>query len=152
MLLYTLKCILIQLQALILTVAVISGVAAVPVFPLALELIAETTYPVNQATPIAIVFLFSGLFGSMFLGAELGFEPGNSGVNGTFQEHIQTCSAAGDSTHELAKDYSGYVHFLLGCTLAVEVIYVFGFFPEMKRSRVDQADPSAKTENQAIQS
>ena len=120
------------------TLAVMSGVACVPVFPLTLELIAEATYPVNQAASASIVYLWSGLIGSLMIGAELGLDPAPIYGEETLQKSVQTCSAEGDSGHEVAKDYSGYVYFLIGCILALEVIYICGFFPEMKRSKADR--------------
>ena len=125
-------------QAGILTMAVLSGVACVPVFPLTLELIAEATYPVNQAASASIVYLWSGLIGSMMIGAELGLDPRSSVDSENQADSVQTCSAAGDSAHEVAKDYSSYVYFLIGCIAALEVIYVCGFYPEMKRSKADR--------------
>ena len=66
-------------QAAVLTFSVLSGVACVPVIPLAFELIAEATYPVHQAISSSIVYLWSGIIGSLMIGAELGL---NSGISG----------------------------------------------------------------------
>ena len=128
-----------SLQAALVTTAVISGIALVPIFPLALELIAETTYPVNPAISTAIVLVLP--VSAVLIGAELGLnavpQPPPQ-TNGTFNS-IQTCSKAGDTAHEVAKDYTSYVHFLIGCAVAAWVLIVFGFFPEMKRSRADRS-------------
>ena len=62
-----------------LTFSVLSGVACVPVIPLAFELIAEATYPVHQAISSSIVYLWSGIIGSLMIGAELGLDSGISG-------------------------------------------------------------------------
>ena len=122
------------------TTAVLSGVALLPIFPLFLEMIAETTYPVNQAISTAIVMILP--VGTVMIGAELGLSanPHESIINGTYPlQDVQICSAAGDVAHEVAKDYTSYVHFLMGCAIVAWVLFVFGFFPEMKRSRADQS-------------
>ena len=128
----------------LLTMALISGIACVPIFPLALELITETTYPVNQTISTPLVMIMPSLFGSIMIGAELGFDSGvstDSHVNGTsFRQHIQTCSEEGDSAHEVAKDYSTYIYFLIGWVVALWAIYVCGFFPKMKRSNADKSN------------
>ena len=67
-------------QAAVLTFSVLSGVACVPVIPLAFELIAEATYPVHQAISSSIVYLWSGIIGSLMIGAELGLDSGISGL------------------------------------------------------------------------
>ena len=120
------------------TTAVISGIALVPIFPLALELIAETTYPVNPAISTAIVLVLPA--SAVLIGAELGLNaaPLPPQTNGTFHD-IQTCSKAGDTAHEVAKDYTSYVHFLIGSAVAAWALIVFGFFPQMKRSRADRS-------------
>ena len=130
---------LVVLQAALVTAAVISGIALVPIFPLALELIAETTYPVNPAISTAIVLVLP--VSAVLIGAELGLntvQP-QSQTNGTFHNIIQTCSKAGDTAHEVAKDYTSYINFLIGCAIAAWVLFVFWFFPKMKRSRADQS-------------
>ena len=109
------------------------GLTSGPVYPLTLELIAETTYPVNQAISNSIVMILPGLFGSMLIGAELGLS--KTVATGVV---YQTCSEAGDSAHEVAKDYTTYVHFLVGWNVAMWAIYVCGFFPELNRSKVDR--------------
>ena len=132
--------------------ALICGVAFVPIFPLALELITETTYPVNQTISTPLVMIMPSLFGSIMIGAELGFDSGVStsnshdgGINGTsFRQHIQTCSEEGDSAHEVAKDYSTYVYFLIGWIVALWAIYVCGFFPKMKRSNADKSNAEVR--------
>ena len=62
-------------------------------------------------------------------------------------DDVQTCSAAGDSSHEVAKDYSSYVYFLISCIIALELVYVGGFFPEMKRSIADRSAATAEAKD-----
>ena len=122
------------------TTAVISGIALVPITPLALELIAETTYPNNPAISTAVVLVLP--VSAVLIGAELGLHatPPPSKVNGTIiHQDIQTCSKVGDVAHEVAKDYTSYINFLIGCAIAAWVLFVFWFFPKMKRSRADQS-------------
>ena len=109
------------------TTAVLSGVALLPILPLFMEMIAETTYPVNQAISTAIVMILP--VGTVMIGAELGLSanPDNSIINGTNPSDVQICSAAGDMAHEVAKDYTSYVHFLMGCAIVAWVIFVFDF-------------------------
>ena len=116
--------------------AVLCGLASGPVYPLTLELIAETTYPVNQAISNSIVMILPGLFGSMLIGAELGLSTTATATEGG----VQTCSEAGDLAHEVAKDYTSYVHFLVGWNVAMWAVYVCGFFPELNRSRADRVE------------
>ena len=104
-----------------------------------MELIAEATYPINQTISTSLVMILPGLFGSIMIGAELGMEASITDNRTTFRQDIQTCSEAGDSSHEVAKDYSTYIYFLVGWTVALWVIYVFGFFPKMKRSKADRS-------------
>ena len=118
--------------------AILCGLASGPVYPLTLELIAETTYPVNQAISNSIVMILPGLFGSMLIGAELGLS--TTATTATGGVLIQTCSEAGDLAHEVAKDYTSYVHFLVGWNVAMWAVYVCGFFPELNRSRADRVE------------
>ena len=120
--------------------AVLCGLASGPIYPLTLELIAETTYPVNQAISNSIVMILPGLFGSMLIGAELGLSTRATTEGGVV---LQTCSEAGDLAHEVAKDYTSYVHFLVGWNVAMWAVYVCGFFPELNRSRADRVEEGA---------
>ena len=120
------------------TTAILCGLASGPVYPLTLELIAETTYPVNQAISNSIVMILPGLFGSMLIGAELGLSTTAATTTDGGVVVLQTCSEAGDLAHEVAKDYTSYVHFLVGWNVAMWAVYVCGFFPELNRSRADR--------------
>ena len=122
------------------TLAIICGSASGPVYPLTLELIAETTYPVNQAISNSIVMILPGLFGSMLIGAELVLSTTATLATTEGVVVVQTCSEAGDLAHEVAKDYTSYVNFLVGWNVAMWAIYVFGFFPELNRSKADRVE------------
>ena len=50
----------------------------------------------------------------------------------------QTCSEAGDTSHEQAKDYSPYAIFITSYTGVLVLLYVVFFNPEMKRSNADR--------------
>ena len=114
--------------------SIVCGSFSISVFPCMLELVAETTYPVNQATSTALIYLSSGIHGSLMLAVEMKLkEP--------LQEEemaIQTCSAIDDKSHETAMDYSFYVYFVQAYTAAAGLGYIFGFFPELKRTKADR--------------
>ena len=52
---------------------------------------------------------------------------------------LQTCASVEDTTHEQAKDYLPYTIFVQAYAALFIFLYVFRFYPEMKRSKVDKS-------------
>jgi FLVCR family MFS transporter 7 len=109
------------------------GIFALGVYPLALELIVECTYPVDQAIGTAFIFLSSALQGVFlmeienYLGEPLSEE----------KMQIQSCVASGDLGHQQPKDYSTYLYVINGYMIFFIVAFIIFFKTEMKRTNAD---------------
>ena len=109
------------------------GIFALGVYPLALELIVECTYPVDQAIGTAFIFLSSALQGVFlmeienFLGEPLSEEA----------MKIQSCVAPGDEGHQQPKDYTTYMYVINGYMIVFIVVFIIFFKTEMKRTKAD---------------
>merc|ERR1719158_889587 len=114
------------------------GLFALGVFPLALELTVEATFPCDQATVTCFVFFSSSLQGVILMVVEnmLGGDLPEKYVD------IETCSMVhdddqlveGDSQHLVAKDYTGYLLFVTFYMLVLIIIYMFFFKTELRRT------------------
>jgi len=115
------------------------GLFALGVFPLALELTVEATFPCDQATVTCFVFFSSSLQGVILMVIE-------NMLGGPLPEkyvHIETCSRVhGDelveegaqTEHLVAKDYTHYLLFVVIYMLVLIVIYMFFFKTELRRT------------------
>ena len=110
------------------------GVFALGVYPLALELVVECTYPVDQATPTALIFLSSSLQGVFLMEIE-------NYLGGPLTEEemqIQSCVSLTDTGHQQPKDYSNYLYFITGYMMTFVIIFMIFFGTELKRTKADQ--------------
>ena len=117
------------------------GIFALGVYPIALELIVECTYPVDQAIGTAFIFLSSALQGVFlmevenFLGKPLSEEA----------MLIQSCVAPGDSGHQQPKDYSTYLYVINSYMVFFIIVFIIFFKTEMKRTKADVAQHQVAT-------
>jgi len=118
------------------------GLFALGVFPLALELTVEATFPCDQATVTCFVFFSSSLQGVILMVIE-------NMLGGPLPDkyvHLETCSKVhGDELdlsledgsapqHLVAKDYTHYLLFVVIYMLVLIVIYMFFFKTELRRT------------------
>ena len=112
------------------------GIFALGVYPIALELIVECTYPVDQAIGTAFIFLSSALQGVFlmevenFLGKPLSEEA----------MLIQSCVAPDDPGHQQPKDYSTYLYVINAYMIFFIIVFIIFFKTEMKRTKADVAN------------
>jgi len=118
---------------------IVMGGFAVGAYAVALELVVECTYPVDQATSTAFIFLSSALQGVilMFLENVL------SGPLDAEAIKIQVCTKTGSEGddghgHQEARDYSSYLNFLAIFVWSIFALFAFCFQTEMKRSNADK--------------
>jgi len=111
------------------------GVFALGCYPLALELVVECTYPVDQAAGTAFLFLSSAIQGVILMLAENGL-----GRPLTEDEMlVQSCVAAGESGHQQPKDYGSYLTFITVYMSSLIIVFALFFRTEMKRTLADAA-------------
>jgi len=141
------------------------GAFAVGAYALALELVVECTYPVDQATSTAFVFLSSALQGVILMFMENVL---SSPLENAEAEKIQTCSrphhGGGLESHDVlganvtsgslhqstllldghhrqgqeARDYTDYLNFLAVFIWTTFAVFAFLFKTEMKRTNADK--------------
>ena len=112
---------------------VVMGAFAVGAYAVALELVVECTYPIDQATSTALVFLSSALQGVILMLLENLL---NDPLDPEAME-IQTCTKEGHQ-HQDPRDYSKYLNFLAVFVWVMFAIFVVFFKTEMKRSNADK--------------
>jgi len=114
------------------------GLFALGVFPLALELTVEATFPCDQGTVTCFVFFSSSLQGVILMMIE-------NVLGGPLPEEyreLETCSRVhgddqekeGGGQHLVAKDYTNYLLFVVVYMLVLIIIYMFFFKTEMRRT------------------
>lgn len=109
------------------------GIFALGAYPLALELVVECTYPVDQATTTAFIFLSSALQGVLLMEVE-----NYLGTPLTDEEMlIQTCVSPDDHGHAQPKHYGSYLNFLAIYTIIISLIFMVFFRTDMKRTLAD---------------
>lgn len=114
---------------------VLLGIFALGPYPLALELIVECTYPIDQAIGTAFIFLSSALQGVFLM--EIENYMGNP-LTSEEDLKIQSCVAEGDSGHQQPKDYSSYLNFITGYMLVLSVLFMLCFSTVMHRTNADE--------------
>ncbi len=114
------------------------GFFALGCYPLALELVVECTYPVDQATGTAFIFLSSALQGVFLMQVENSF-------GGPLDEEgmsVQSCVLEGEHGHQQPKDYSSYLNFITVYMCSLIVIFIVFFRTELHRTNADNAENS----------
>jgi len=112
------------------------GLFAIGVFPLALEVAVEATFPADQATVTCFIFFSSSVQGVFLMTIEnwLGYPLPDK------YKDIETCTIAeaGQSTdgsgHLQPKDYTYYLLFVTLYLLVLILIYMFFFKTELRRT------------------
>ena len=102
-------------------------------FPTFLELLVECTYPTDQATSSALIYLSASIQGVLMMSTE------NFLYSPLSDEEMdqQTCSDKQDWSHETARNYTPYLIFITTCITVFTVLYCLFFNPEMRRSKAD---------------
>ena len=131
---FSLLCLGYDNQVPLLVVAVLMGIFSISVFPTILELMAELTYPVNQAASAAFIFFSCFIQTAVIIFIEMRL---NEPLTDEVELKLQTCSSVDDKSHETAKDYSYYIYFLMVYSGLGLLGYIVGFNPEMKRTKLD---------------
>jgi len=121
---------------------VLMGGFAVGAYAVALELVVECTYPVDQATSTAFIFLSSALQGVILMFMENTL---SSPLFGEEAMEIQTCKPHGTAGHESdglhhqePRDHSSYLNFLAIYIWVTFALFAFFFKTEMKRTNADK--------------
>lgn len=112
------------------------GLFAIGVFPLALEVAVEATFPADQATVTCFIFFSSSVQGVFLMTIEnwLGYP-----LPAEYKD-IETCTIAeagqslDGSGHLLPKDYTYYLLFVTIYLLILILIYMFFFKTELRRT------------------
>ena len=115
------------------------GVFALGCYPSALELIVESTYPIDQATGTAFLFLSSAVQGVFLMLVE-------NGLGTPLSEEemaVQTCVKLGEEGHQQPKDYSSYLYFITAYMSTLVVVFIVFFKTELKRSLADKEQKSS---------
>ena len=134
---------------------ILLGIFAIGSYPIALELLVECTYPVDQvklwlreifrhhfdtkhsnfqAIGTAFMFLSSALQGVLLMVVE-----NSLGYPLTEEEmKIQSCVALGEDGHQQPKDYSSYLNFITIYMLVLSALFMLCFKTEMKRANADE--------------
>ena len=113
------------------------------VYPTLLELVVECTYPIDQATSSALLFLSSSIQGVMLMATErFLYRPLSEK-----EMEKQTCSDREDFSHETAQDYTPFVIFITSYVAFFVILYALFFDPEMKRSNADHQPLEKKEED-----
>ena len=111
------------------------GTAALGVYPLALELVVECTYPVDQAIGTAFLFLSSAIQGVLLMQVEhyLGSPLSEA------EMEVQSCVEPGEDGHQQPKNYGSYLNFITVYMIVLILIFMAFFRTDMKRTRADEA-------------
>ena len=112
------------------------GFFAIGVFPLALEVAVEATFPADQATVTCFIFFSSSVQGVFLMTIEnwLGYPLPDK------YQHIETCTLtleghSGEGKgHLQPKDYTYYLLFVTLYLLVLILIYMFFFKTELRRT------------------
>ena len=134
---------------------ILLGIFAIGSYPIALELLVECTYPVDQvklwlreifrhhfdtkhsnfqAIGTAFMFLSSALQGVLLMVVE-----NSLGYPLTKEEmKVQSCVALGEDGHQQPKDYSSYLNFITIYMLVLSALFMLCFKTEMKRANADE--------------
>merc|ERR1711974_162809 len=102
-------------SAAIIVSCILLGIFALGPYPLALELIVECTYPVDQAIGTALIFLSSALQGVVLMEFENYYGSLESATLTPKDRKVQTCIMIGQDEghgHQEPKDYSNYLNFI----------------------------------------
>ena len=103
-------------------------------FPILLEIIAECSYPIDQATSLSFVYVSASIQGVFLMAIEnILYRPLSEA-----ELEKQTCADKEDTSHELAKDYLPYSVFVTVYMTAFVLLFTLFFQPEMKRSKADK--------------
>lgn len=109
------------------------GAAALGVYPLGLELVVECTYPIDQATGTAFLFLSSAIQGVLLMQVEnLVGQPLSPE-----KMKIQSCVALDDQGHQQPKDYGTYLNFITCYMIFFVLLFVLFFRTKMNRTNAD---------------
>eukprot|EP00096_Caligus_rogercresseyi_P007109 TRINITY_DN2459_c0_g1_i1.p1 TRINITY_DN2459_c0_g1~~TRINITY_DN2459_c0_g1_i1.p1 ORF type:complete len:493 (+),score=163.32 TRINITY_DN2459_c0_g1_i1:15-1493(+) len=120
---------------LIIASCVFLGAFSLGVYPLALELVVECTYPIDQALPTALIFLSSSLQGVLLMAVENFM----GGALSPEEMELQSCTLHGDAGHQQPKDYTSYLIFITLYMGFFVGIFVLLFKTELRRQIEDEA-------------
>jgi FLVCR family MFS transporter 7 len=127
-------------KAEIIVSCVLLGIFALGPYPVALELLVECTYPLDQAIGTAFIFLSSALQGVLLMELENHI---SSDLSKEKME-IQTCVDPSDHGHQQPKDYSNYLNFITVYMLLLGLLFMLFFKTEMKRTNADDSSKKAQ--------
>ena len=104
--------------------------------PIGVELSQETTYPLDPAAPVALIYFFGLLYTTIFIL-----------ISGSLEQPLpegapETCSIEGSKIE--AKDHTIFLLFLMGINGLSSVLYTFGFKADYRRRRANKLDDSVK--------
>ena len=135
------------------------GFFAIGVFPLALEVAVEATFPADQATVTCFIFFSSSVQGVFLMTIEnwLGYP-----LSEEYQEK-ETCTVVGpggqrdpEGGHLKPKDYTYYLLFVTIYLLVLILLYLFFFKTELRRTIAGsvrrQAVSFTRTEEKDVES
>ena len=128
-----------DMEAGIIVSCILLGVFALGCYPIALELVVECTYPTDQATGTAFLFLSSAVQGCFLMMVENSFGSPLSPEEMLIQSCVEV-SADGvpDHGHQQPKDYSTYLYFITVYMSSLVIIFICFFKTEMKRTEADK--------------
>merc|ERR1711971_500877 len=127
-------------KAEIIVSCVLLGIFALGPYPVALELLVECTYPLDQAIGTAFIFLSSALQGVLLMELE-------NHISSDLTEEkmdIQKCVDPSDHGHQQSKDYSNYLNFITVYMLLLGLLFMLFFKTEMKRTNADDSSKKAQ--------
>ena len=135
------------------------GFFAIGVFPLALEVAVEATFPADQATVTCFIFFSSSVQGVFLMVIEnwLGYP-----LSDKYQEK-ETCTVVGsegkrdpEGGHLQPKDYTYYLLFVTLYLLVLILLYMFFFKTELRRTlagnRPKRIESVTKMEDKDVES
>lgn len=135
------------------------GLFALGVFPLALEVTVEATFPADQATVTCFIFFSSSIQGVFLMVIEnwLGYP-----LSDKYQEK-ETCTVVGsegkrdpEGGHLQPKDYTYYLLFVTLYLLVLILLYMFFFKTELRRTlagnRPKRIESVTKMEDKDVES
>ena len=102
--------------------------------PTTIELLAECTYPINQATGLCL-FSFLLMFQNALMLACDNFLSQPLSQDEMMHEN---CAGKGDTSHVEAKNYLPYTYFVVAWIGFCVFFFMIWFNPEMKRLNVDK--------------
>ena len=124
------------------------GLFALGVFPLALEVTVEATFPADQATVTCFIFFSSSIQGVFLMVIEnwLGYP-----LPDKYRE-IEKCTlkdeedGSGEGNHLEPRDYTYYLLFVTVYLLVLILIYMFFFKTELRRTIAGNMNKTMETE------